>query len=235
MDINNLTRATNITEITNNIKPSGKGFAAQKDMLVYIPVEYEAKKLLEIGDGVISSIGCVGVVVGSKYGCMRLPTTFKTLPNAIRGVKIKDVDYYELSYASGDMFMEQRDIAMSPALVDAIIGILIFKGSIPWYMEPDDIVGILTNIGQYTGMDVDDMPEVMELLTGIIIRDDTGKLLRYKDEYPENVNYIGINNAVFSSTSSFRRMIGNHQVKGIRASLNTDSDNISNIEIALRK
>lgn len=220
------------------LKRTGDVISCTSPIEVCIPKEYERKGLYSRpSESHISIAGLLTVIYEGKYYPMTILSLFNSEPLATKSITIGDKEYYIFTYEKGSKFMQSRTLIKAPALIDGVLSLFLFRAYIPWYFSVEDVSAIMSTIGKYTGLHIDKVKSINELLVGRIARHkDTLELARYSGGLPhKDTVFKGIANSGFATDSPFRLWLGGYESRAYTVMVTKDPAEVTVVEEALRK
>ena len=147
-----------ILSIKNNV------LTTKKDIAIFIPARYENKELL-MPDVTISTLAVFGIVdmEANKYAIMNIPTFINLTPFLTDISMIGEYKYMVLFFEKNDVVCENTNLVKKETFIFNIFNEFILNGSIPWFMNEQDIASLLDGAEKYAGSKVGRLPKSMEV------------------------------------------------------------------------
>ena len=199
---------------------------------MYIPEVFKKYGLFTIGDDILAA-GIFLMLYGDDYILSNIPSVLTIYPKSFTTVNFNGTKCIELDMQKGKVFDEAA--IKTPDVAGVLINIFLFHSNHPWWLTDDDLYHLLCGCTKYSGISIDESPEILELFIALAartVKDDdvlfkngpTGKKLRWVPLY--DVNYL---------YSIFAKITNNYQDAGMVSSVISKANKPSPIEVAIRK
>lgn len=222
MDVKALLREPNV--VLNNFKTIGDKWVAKKKCKIYFPVHFEEKSLAEIGD-TYHVLGIVGIVVEGTYAVLSVNAMIGFTPSETTTVDIDGEQYYEMGFDAGSVVIDNLNVVEKDTLPYFIYDLFISKGRIPWYIGYMDMCKLFDTAKSYSGANVGNRPEVIQLMVSIISRYKRDRNIYYREiindrgGLVDELVFIPIKSVEYGATNEINKLGGSNFQIGVVSSL----------------
>lgn len=240
MEISKLRRDPDRVHAT--IIENGDSLVTKTGCRIYIPKRFEEKKLATVGEEThITSIFAM-VVENQYYSTSMACATMQITPDITSVVKIGDVEYYEFIFNPGSTITPNVNLVTVSTLVYYIYNEILAKVKVPWYMNYDDLGGLLESAKHHADIRLapDNIP--LEIIAAIVSRNNQNVNQPYRliregrdDVFTSPPMYVPINSVLTQATNTTAKLMGNRFDEGLTAALiDPVEDRVDTVETILR-
>lgn len=217
---------------------------AEEPISIIFPSVYVNKGLCELGG--ITKLLCIFAIINygrKEYAVASAPCmhTFNSL--RINDVMIGDKEYKELKYNKGDVVMPTLNTVISDDFIFTLFELFFINGKIPWFLEYENVAGLLQECRKFAGSGVGDNPIAPHILCSLVARcnNNLEEYYRGKINTREDMvrlgtpSYVGLSNPFLSFESTTSKLIGSYLRDGMKAAVMKDSNNMQELDKALIK
>lgn len=239
MDISKLKRDPTLGSAVQQFV--GKTVIAAKDCTIFVPVRYESKQMMFIGEEVLC-VGVYGLACEGKVCCDVTLAKLPMRPSGITIEKIDDDDFYALSFKKGDVLISNTDLVKEDTLVYRVFDDIQSKGNVPWYMSPTGLAKLFITAKEHGNISLASTNASFEMIAATMTRvmNDLTKYFRHfitSLEDTKNVQYefIPLTSVAYGTTNTITRLLGNYRDEGVAAALVYPTTTLEPVEEMLRR
>lgn len=241
MDITKLKRDP--TKIHADLKKLNDGtIITQAGCKIYIPQNYEDKKLVVVGVETYI-LGIFAIVLGDQfYGVSIAPAMMRVEPDEVNTIKVDDEEYMELGFDKGSVVIADKNLVQDNKLLFSVYNEFVAKGSVPWYFNYEDLGNLFRLSQYYTGSKLGANHAIMELIAATICRNPNNPKQQFRhiiDTKADLLKYdprvIKLNSVTFGATNTTSKLIGAYWEEGLNSALIQPSQQREPIEDLLRR
>lgn len=240
MDISKLER--NPDKVHETILEDGDSLVTKTGCRIYIPKRFEEKKLASIGaETHITAI--FAMVVDDKYYSVSCAcATMRITPDITSIVKIGDTEYYQFTFEPGSVITPNVNLVTVSTLVYHIYSEILAKVKVPWYMNYDDLGGLLESAKHHADIRLANDNVPLEIIATIVSRNAKNVQVHYRfvreqlnSVYINPPTYTPISSVLTQATNTTARLMGNYFDEGVTSALiDPNVDRVDTIETLLR-
>lgn len=240
MDITKLKRDPNLAETVQHF--SGQKVLAKTDCQIVVPVRYESKQMLILGQMVLC-VGVYGLVSQGKFCCDLTLAKMPLKPSSISVEKLEDDDdYYIFSFKKGDVMIDNIELVKEDTLVYRIFDDIHAKGNVPWYISPTALAKLFVTAQEHGNINLVSSNASFELIAATMtrIQKDLTKYFRHYAKSlddPANPDYefVPLTSVAYGTTNTITRLLGNYRDEGVTAALVHPTETLEPVEKMLRR
>lgn len=222
--------------IFKNIEDKNNTYYCKEPCAIEFPAWYMDKDMGEFGEEV-SFYGIFAIVMGDKYAVATIPTICRSNPINITSVVRDGVEYTRLEFGKDDPILVDYNVVKEVLLSYNFFKSFIIKATIPWFITPEDLNRILTNLVKYGGSNVGINPITNELVVSVVTRDNKDPMKYYRQTDAKGPwVYVPLTDLYYSIKSTVNKITGSYMQEGIVSSLviKPTADEASDIEKHLK-
>lgn len=211
-----------------------------EDCKIQIPTRFRDIGLASIGSSVFI-FGLFPIITESGHYSVLNANALIELGNFTTSViEIDETDYFEFRFGAGDVLFKTVDVVQRSSLIFSAISEFVFMGKIPWYVNYDDMGGLLDTAREYSGTKAEIVSGIVEWMAAYIARDkrDRTKFIRQTaktmDDFKKYLTWVPLKSVYWSAPGTVNKISGAHTQDGIVAALVNPSETIPLVEAALR-
>lgn len=238
MDFQQLTYSYD--KVLGNLTHMGEQLLVNKACKVYIPVEYEFRRLLTLGSK-ITTLGIFLITLEDKYKavfCAQAKVSF--IPTATTKVKIGDDVYYEFYFEEGSALLESTLFVKDDTMPYFIYNTFVDNGETPSFIRYDQLLTIFNESAHYTGVKVGAHKGVFETVVATIARDAKDNMEEYRrviksyeDMYVNPPVYVPLSDPIYTASNTIALISGAYFENGLVTSLVKETKRVEAIESVL--
>lgn len=218
LSINNYKHAPET--IRSYFKVVGDRTLVNNNIFILFPKRYINKNLALLSPTGCKVIGIYAIVDNNNnYAKVLNPIFQNLLPSNIEYYEIDGVEYVSLVFNKGDVFLVSNTLAVFNSYLYDIFDEFFLQGRIPWFMEYEDICGLLSESQKYCNTDIGDSPFNYEVLTSNIAKDPVDHRIRFRNSNAKKPIYVGMSDIRYGYSNTGSRMIGGYLKDGMIASI----------------
>lgn len=206
-------------------------------MAIHVPYRFQEKGLLRQGDR-IYVMGSFGLVSGTTYSSFNTNAMVEIRIDETNVITINDEKYFELVVYPNTVIFPTLVALKDGLVMDVIMNMYLFRGQVPWYMSEEDMVFFLDTATKHSGLRLDKIPVVMEVLVSLATRmksnTDIFSRMAKKPLTKDEITYVPLANVSFGSNTPFNKITGGYQSAGLISSLITTAEETSTTEEIIR-
>lgn len=240
MEISKLKRDPDRVHAT--IIENGDALITKTGCRIYIPKRFEEKKLATVGEETHITAIFAMVVEDQYYSTSMACATMRILPDITSVVKVGDVEYYEFIFNPGSTITPNVNLVTVSTLVYYIYNEILAKVKIPWYMNYDDLGGLLESAKHHADIRLapDNIP--LEIIAAIVSRNNQNVNQPYRqiragrdDVFTNPPMYVPISSVLTQATNTTAKLMGNRFDEGLTSALiDPVEDRVDTVETILR-
>ena len=193
----------------------------KENIMIMFPKRYITRGLC-ILDNIVNVIGVYAIIDNyNNYCVVNTPIIQSLSPSMLSNTNIGGIDYKLLFFNKNDVFLTTNNLIVKDNIIYPLMEEFYMQGKIPWFLDYDDLCGLLLESKKYTGSGIGNDPLVFEIMTSIVGRSPADRTIFYRtvrDKY-KNPYYIGLNNPFYSYGNTGAKLIGNRFGTGINTAL----------------
>ena len=217
----------------------GDTVVAGDDFEVVFPERYINKGLAIPGS--VIEVVCIFAVVNDKgeYGTVLAPVMTKIVPSNVRSILIDGVATKALTINKGDVFIPNRTSVQSAIFMYDLMDEFFMQGKVPWFLSYDNLANMFLEASKYAGSGVGNDPLAMELITSLITRSPTDKLVSYRSVIKSPTDklkpaYVGMTNVYYSYDNTLSKIMGGYMRAGITTAIVNKEKKTTKVSAILR-
>lgn len=240
MDITQLER--NPSRVHETIIEEGDSLITKTGCRILVPKRFEEKKLANVG-AETHIVAIFAIVVEDKYYSTSVAcATMRITPDVTSIIKIGGVEYYQFTFNPGSTITPNVNLVTVSTLVYHIYNEILAKVKVPFYINYDDLGGLLESAKHHADISLapDNIP--LEIVASIISRDRTNVNVHYRfvrlernSIYINPPTYTPISSVLTQATNTTAKLMGNRFDEGLTSALiDPNTDRVDTIETLLR-
>ena len=229
-------KTRNALAVLAALKIVGKKVIAIKPCVIQIPFRYAQLNLAQLGSDTYI-LGVYALILESgEYAVSSALGLIKITPDKVSSIKIDNEEYYEFSFDAGSTVIDNTTIVQRDTILYNIFNEFIVRGSVPWYLEYDDLGKLFNTARSYADSNIGMNYEVWEFLASIIARTPKDRSIYYRlgTNFKETPQYVPMTSVFYSMHNTVNKLAGNYFTDGLTSALVNPSENIEKIEQLLR-
>lgn len=232
MDVTKLKR--NASHVHNALKklPDGSVIAL-KPCSIHIPSRYTDANLATIGS-VVSFVSVYGIVVDGYYGVSTTNALVRSKPSETKTEKINDVEYLIFMYEKGDVVFTDSEVVSIDKVVYFVWTEIIDKGKGSWFLDTEDVAGILLTAGTHGGANLGGNYSIIEMINSVRLRDPKNRRKHWRYSLNAGTNgspvQIGLRNIQFTAETDLAKIGGSYPEIGLASSIVNPSEKAEGLE-----
>lgn len=233
--------ARDAKKITENLKVLADKVVTINGCKIIFPVRYVQAKLAQL-DYHVTYYGCFCMLdMEEKYysvhnGLVRMTS----IPDDISTIEINGEPYYRLTFEAGSTVFEQTTVLKDSDLVSDVYTEFVNKGSVPFFMDYDDVLRLFDTDKEYGGVSLSTTYEAIEIPLSIIARN-PNDLTQYYREILNEVDpkvvkpvYVAANSVTYSASSTVTKLTGSYFTEGLVSAINNPTKQTDALDYVLR-
>lgn len=208
---------------------------------IYVPERYVEKNLAEIGSETFI-VGIYAMVVDDAYYAVsKINAMMRIKPTTISTVKFDGTSYLEFYFEPGSVVIATTSLIKSDILVYHIFNYFISNGSVPWFLEYEDVATLFDSADYHAGFGLARSHSILEMFAAAIARDPQQRTKYYRhavgdgtDKPKAPVAYIALRNISLGATNTTARLQGSYWSDGLTSALANPSTKRERVEQLLR-
>jgi len=235
MKIKTLKRDVNYISSLLEEKSDGS-VVCKKPLIITIPQDLEDKGLFTITETGIRTLGNFAIICDDKFCTYNVNAIITSSNNGLSLVTIEDEKYYVVDYEKGDKLIDNLDVVVIGEVAYEALNKFLHRGKVPWYMSIDNMGVMFLDAGKYTGVGIDQRPEMIELMCSLGQRnpDNLDEYHRNTDLPDSKVEYVSLMKVTYGKSSNVNKINGSYHSDGLISSLTSPVVDPSELEIAIR-
>lgn len=238
MDFEQLTYSSE--KVLDTLTHLGEQLLVKKPCKVYIPVEYEFRRLLTLG-AKITTLGIFLITVEDKYKavfCAQAKVSFT--PTATTKVKIGDDSFYEFYFEEGAALLDSTLFVKDDTMPYFIYNTFVDNGEVPAFIRYDQLLTIFEESKHYTGVTVGAHKGVFETVVATIARDAKDNMEEYRriiksyeDMDTNPPVFVPLSDPIYTASNTIALISGAYFENGLVTSLVKETKRVEAIESVL--
>lgn len=201
-------------------------------------------RFMEAGLG---NLGTVNHIYGSlaiinakgEYTVTNIPNLLEFEPYDIREMDIDDMGYYRFDFKKGQPIFLNVNVVMSDDLMYNIMNEYLFKGKVPWYIEPDDAYKLFDFAKSHANSNIAISYQVMEFITSLVVRQKNKRQVPYRVVHKsakteKDFEFVALSSVYYGVQAPMNKLSGAYMQDGIISALVTKPQPPGKIETLLR-
>lgn len=209
------------------------------DCIIEVP-----SRFLEINMGFIGlNVLVFGVFAitfaDNKYMVSNIPAMVELVPDKFIEVMHDDVPYYQFSFKANEVVFKKADVIRIDTMMYDLISEFVFKGKVPWYVEPMDLAKLFDFASSVAASNVGSNLQVIELIASIVTRskNNRNELIRHTLKSYDDLKkheYVPMASVYYGIRSPLNKMSGAYFQDGVVSALITEAEAPGRVESVIR-
>lgn len=220
--------------VNNKLYVKGEGIYCKEKIIIEYPAWYEEKGLGSSQE-VISFYGIAALIIGDKYGVMRIPTFCLSSPIAVGEVERYGEIYKQLLFGKDDCIVNNKMVVKHTIESYNLFETFFMRAREPWYVEYEDLVKIMDNLVMYAGSNVGGNMIANELVTSFITRSKEDKTKFFRELGGKgSYEFVDLMNVYYSPIGTVNKISGNRMGDSIVSALVQENKGETKLERHMR-
>lgn len=239
MDLRTLTRDP--AKVLSVLAENGDSLLVKQDCKIYVPVLWEEKGLVSIGNEVIIPAVFAISVEDKYYGVSLAITNLTITPSETNTVDTPDGRYYEFVFDAGSVLCPDLETPRVQELAYYIFDLFVSSGKIPMFLSYIDLASLFMEAEYHVGLRLGANVAVIPMIIATIARlkSDRTRYYRHaiKDISEVTTNppvYISFSDVTYNATNTVAKLMGAYYNLGVNSALANPSERLEQFEIPLR-
>lgn len=227
--------------LSNLVEAKDGSWVTKKKCTIVIPAKYKNRGLADL-ENKTRVIAIFAIVMGDKYGVMKVNANIDLLPSSTRTVEFDGEEYIEFEFEAGQKLSESLNLVQISVLAYNINEHFISKGDVPWFFDYQDVSELFDTCVKHAGTDLNVDPAILELIAASLARQpkDRTKYIRHiltkqSDFNSTPVANISLKNIELGATNTTAKLMGNYYREGLSSALVSKTEQVEGIEELLRR
>ena len=214
---------------------------ATRPVKIYVPERFVEKGLGEIGSETFI-LGVFAIVVDDKYYAVNKVTALVRIkPTTTSTVKFDGTSYLEFYFEPGSVVIASTSLVMSDTLVYHIFNYFLSNGSVPWYLDYEDMATLFLTADRHAGVRLIKNLSILEMFAAAVARDPNKRTMYFRhtlddgsDTPTQQPAWIALRNISLGATNTTARLQGSYWADGLTSALANPSTKLERVEQLLR-
>lgn len=163
-----------------------------------------------------------------NYTVTNIPNLLEIEPHDITTFELDEdeTEYYRFEFKRGQPVFLDMNVVMSDDLMYNILNEYIFKGKIPWYIEPDDLYRIFDFAKSHANSNIQISYQILELIISTVVRNRKNRQMPFRLSHrsaktSKDFDFVPMANVYYGVQAPFNKLSGAYMQDGIISALVT--------------